>query len=66
MLIKCRPLESFTEAGLSHDLVRMKYKQYEQKRLMKLNQLCRCMFQGNNDAGKRGGKTQSRFETSLK
>ncbi len=37
--------------------------QYEQKRLMKLNQLCRCMFQNDN---KRTGKTQSRFETSLK
>ena len=32
-----RPLDSFNENGLSHDLVRMKYMQYEQKRLMKLN-----------------------------
>lgn len=62
----CRPLESFNENGLSHDLVRMKYMQHEQKRLMKLNQLCRCMFQPANNDIKRGGKTHSRFESSLK
>lgn len=53
-MIACRPLESFNDTGLSHDLVRMKYMQHEQKRLMKLNQLCRYMFQSGNDQNKRG------------
>ncbi len=64
-MIDFRPLESFNDTGLSHDLVRMKYMQYEQKRLMKQNQLCRYMFQSSVDQSKRG-KQLSRFEASLK
>ena len=51
-----RPLESFNDTGLSHDLVRMKYMQHEQKRLMKLNQLCKYMFQSQNEQNNKRGK----------
>jgi len=61
-----RDLKSFEEVGLSHELIRMQHAQHEQKRTMKLNQICKYL-EANTTATqtKKPSKPQSRFESSL-
>ncbi len=59
-------MKSFQENGLSHDLVRMQFQQYEQKRTMILNQIYKYInADANNNTNKKGNKQQTRFEASL-